>query len=274
MYLALNELIETIKKNVNRLQQGEMDIEEMESHLALIRELYERTVILKYKALEAIVPGRVEATAPVEEDITPVQEPVTYVETPKQTPVQEMVVEEKQEEAEIEFDLFGSAFAVEETRTVKEEVPQMPIVEETYEQENTYQQEEEIIAPIEEEYFVEEPTVFEDVQPVVRESYQEQVVSAFNTKLLEVNTELSKQFGVTPLETLIGSFGLNERLLYINELFGGSSDSFSDAIKALDNKSDLHAVSPLIMDYANNHLWDIDSSTVTEFMQKLCRRYA
>lgn len=280
MYLALNELIETIEKNITRLQQGEMEIEEIENHLSLVRELYERTVVLKYKALEAkatlkvvtvpnpVVEKSIEEVKPVVEVVAPIIEKPTFT---------------APEPEEVEFDLFGSVFseekevAVVEPEFIAEKVAHVeePIVEETLVEEEIEEEMEEPVSyfntPVIEEPIEEE--VYETVVETVTNSYQDQVVSAFSTKLKEVNTEMKGQFGFTSLNTLIGSFGLNERLLYINELFSGSSDAFSDAVKELDVKTSLSDVSPLIMNYANQYMWDIESPTVTEFMQKLCRRY-
>ena len=43
----------------------------------------------------------------------------------------------------------------------------------------------------------------------------------FYARFSKDNTDLAPQIGMTALNTLIGSFGLNERLQYINELFDG-----------------------------------------------------
>jgi hypothetical protein len=76
------------------------------------------------------------------------------------------------------------------------------------------------------------------------------------------------------LETLIGSFGLNERLQYINELFDGSSEGFSEAIKAIDHSLDMNQAIDAITGYAVEHHWDLESETVEDFIVKVKRRYA
>lgn len=291
MYLTLNELVEEIQKNIEALQAGRMELDEVEAHLDLVRELHERTIILKYKALEAkAVRKEVVEETPIVENVAPVVEQQEVKAPVVETPV----VEEKEEEPQ-GFDLFGSMFAVEETpeviqpvvEEIKEEAPVVtPIVEEVIEtvEEEIVLEEEPLMEEIEEEYIqeevapvIEETVVEEEVAPVVETPVVEasnKHLAAFAQRLKEVNAEVSNQFGFSPLNTLIGSFGLNERLLYINELFGGSSEAFSDAVKDLDSLHSLEQAGNKILSYADINMWDVESSTVTEFMQKLCRRYA
>ena len=90
----------------------------------------------------------------------------------------------------------------------------------------------------------------------------------------QIKSKMNSQLGYYTISSLIGSFGLNERLLYINELFDGSSESFSDAIKQLDAKTNLSDATIFTTELVNKFNWDIESETVEEFFQKLCRRYA
>jgi hypothetical protein len=77
-----------------------------------------------------------------------------------------------------------------------------------------------------------------------------------------------------PLETLIGSFTLNERLQFINELFDGSSDLFSSSIKRLDSQADRVSARALVAEFAIANAWDMDGEVVEDFMLKICSRYA
>jgi hypothetical protein len=73
---------------------------------------------------------------------------------------------------------------------------------------------------------------------------------------------------------LIGSFGLNERLQFINELFDGSSENFSNAIKTLDVQASSENARTKVAEFAVSNNWEVESETVVEFMQKIIRRYA
>jgi hypothetical protein len=100
------------------------------------------------------------------------------------------------------------------------------------------------------------------------------VDSETENKLKSIEKSLRINYSIVPLETLIGSFTLNERLQFINELFEGSSDSFSTAVKKLDALDGLDSARSVVADYASSNSWDLDSEIVEDFLVKICRRYA
>ncbi len=78
----------------------------------------------------------------------------------------------------------------------------------------------------------------------------------------------------TPLSSLAGSFGLNERILYINELFSKESDAFSETIQKLDGLSDWNSCVNELANLASGRNWDRDSDTTGEFIIHVKRKYA
>jgi hypothetical protein len=96
---------------------------------------------------------------------------------------------------------------------------------------------------------------------------------AFLDKFSKKDMSSYNQISSAKIVTLIGAFGLNERLQYINELFDGSSEDFSEAIKAIDNFSTLEEALMKASIYANQHNWENSSETVEEFVHKIKRRY-
>jgi hypothetical protein len=98
--------------------------------------------------------------------------------------------------------------------------------------------------------------------------------SETENKLKSIEKGLRINYSIVPLETLIGSFTLNERLQFINELFEGSSDSFSSAVKKLDALDGLDAARNVVADFASLNSWDLESEIVEDFLVKICRRYA
>lgn len=124
--------------------------------------------------------------------------------------------------------------------------------------------------PLKEEVF-QEP-VKEEVGEISSFSYSE--LAKFVTKYNLVDSNLATQFGVTKINSLVGSFGINERLQFINELFDGSSEDFSNAIKVLDTQSSSTNARTKLAEIAVSNNWESESDTVLEFMQKVIRRYA
>ena len=136
-----------------------------------------------------------------------------------------------------------------------------------------------------EETHIEEPQTaseFYDNEEVEEENQTQHVAandglasSIFVHKYNQVSSELAgSQFGLVKLDSLLGSFGLNERLQFINELFDGSSEGFSNAIKHLDKQPSFEQARSKVAEYAVENNWDVESETVVEFMQKIIRRYA
>ena len=88
-------------------------------------------------------------------------------------------------------------------------------------------------------------------------------------------SQMTDSFALSKLDTLIGSFGLNERLQFINELFEGSSEAFSEAVKMLDTRTGMDSAREKMAEFAQGNNWDnADPETVSDFVSKIKRRYA
>lgn len=276
-YLSQKELVKKIASNLDQLEAGVLDLLSIEAHADLVRELYERTIVLRYKAFEhhSSVPVTVSHT-PLAEEIVPVieaqelhEEMIVSDTTDTFEFSDEPIVEEK-EEAEIEFDFFSSP----EPEVIEEQKTEEPATD-FFPSETPDLLKNEEPEPIHEEQESDatEPDLISD-NSFVTEDLSSSETSAFVNKVFEIEREIRDQIGFNSLPSLIGSFGLNERLLYINELFDGSSESFSESIKHLDARANLSEAADYVENIAKKFNWDIESETVEEFIQKICRRYA
>ena len=121
-------------------------------------------------------------------------------------------------------------------------------------------------------------------EEVAVESHNEQVITEapadiqtsikFIQKFRETPLDMVVQLRMTKLDRLAGSFGLNERIQFINELFKGSGDDFSNAISELDSLTDIDNALMRTSVFSADFKWDIESNTVNDFVWKLKRRYA
>ena len=227
--------IQEVESLVIKLENGELNLEELTILEGLTRALHERSVILKYKAFEQkvnpeanVVDLSVEASKPVGKDL---KGQVT-------------------EEPTIEFSILSVDEAAEEEVALTEE------------------KSEEVTKPI-----VEEP-----IEPIVVELEEKNAVPNTERSFLDliqsVDNSINARFNDSKLETLVGAFSLNQKLRYINELFDGSSESFSYAIKSLDAKPTMDEAKEIISSLASEHEWDTEEESVIEFMAVLNRRYA
>ena len=67
--------------------------------------------------------------------------------------------------------------------------------------------------------------------------------------------ELSDRLSNAPVADLTKAFGLNDRLLTQNELFGGSKAVFDEAVKDLNNMSSFETAKGMLIDIATRNNW-------------------
>lgn len=243
---SFKKRIKTIEEFSGRLENGELSIDELVQFETLTRELYERTVILKYKAFENKVNPIVESPLNVEDELD-------YIENEVENEIEES-------EPTIDFSIFDAPEIIEEPAVeieLEEELVESTIPEVTQE-----------VAPeatLQKDIIVEAPAVEKQVSAQVQ-SFWEQLNMNSNS--------LSTQFEGAKIDTLVGAFGLNEKLRFINDLFDGSSESFSEAIKVLDTQSNLDTAKIKSSELAIKHGWDAEEESVVDFLMMVNRRYA
>jgi len=290
MKSKVNELVE----GVSKLENGTISLTELEITVDVARDLYEKLVVIRHKVYEQSileVPSydfslvEVDLSEPVSNTLVeennsidsnnthfPQEEVSTFSRN-------ELISEELNEEllfetepTEIEENAIESEAS--DSSNVSWEmdaiVPVVELIEEKQiENTNPF---EEVIASPSEQIFESAPTVPSDTN--VEESLSE-IKSEWEGKLRSMESQLTDSFALSKLDTLIGSFGLNERLQFINELFEGSSEAFSEAVKMLDTRTGMDSARQKMADFAQENNWgSADSETVSDFVAKIKRRYA
>ena len=246
--------IKTIEVLTKKLGSQKLSSEELEELVIASRDLYERSVILQYKAFEEKVFG-------VKEEVVETQkEEAIEILEPELTTESELEVEPLEETKEEElpafdFSLFEEPVNEEIEAELKEEEEEHISISHTISENNGV---------------IEEKTVIEEVKI----SHSPSDVEALAAKFAKEVKQAATGFQLPKIESLVGSFGLNERLQFINELFDGSSESFADAIKVIDNVSNHDEAFKQAANFAIQFNWEKDSETVTDFLTKIQRRYA
>lgn len=235
--------IDLIQKFIKQLNDGEMTLSDLNELEKATRELHERSVILRYTTMNKTM---------VEPEPAMVEETVA----------EEPPVEEKEEESGISFDFGG------EEETVEEEVA-FDLFEEK-ENDDVLETEE---GPKEVQSFDGDKEVEQEEVPQTTEETPTNSTSSFYDSV-DLKTAQSNTFSLGKLTSLIGSFGLNERLRFINELFDGDGDQFGEAIKQLDNRNDLSEAKETINYFAKNNEWESEDDCVVDFLLLIERRYA
>ncbi len=96
--------------------------------------------------------------------------------------------------------------------------------------------------------------------------------SLFNFKKI---AELSDKLGLQPIPDLTKAFSINDRLLYINDLFGKDQNAFVESVRLLDRFDELGEAKGLLLNLAEQYDWLQEERTETaqSFVQLVQRRY-
>lgn len=278
---SLAATLQAIKAAYAKLENGKLSQEEIETLVENSRELYDRAVILQYKSFEEKVFGvkeEVKLESPIEEKVEAVA-PVMVVE------IVESIVEDPNTHSTHSTHSTGSGTESSmdsepsDTEAELDETPafDFSLFDDTAEIVKNEELEDKAI-----EHISVTQTSSDDrglhEEKIVMEQVTVTPISAENQKFIErfskTDQQSASQIQMSKLDSLVGSFGLNERLQYINELFDGSSEVFADAIKAINTVSTIEEALIKASMYANQFHWDNDSETVEEFVIKIKRRYA
>ena len=276
----MKELVSAIENGLKKISKGNITLIELEETVASSRELYERLLIVRYKVYEnSILADKESEELEVVDKETEVKKEEETI--PDENKDIEIIFEEETndiaEDSIIRFDLFATpeieseveeevlpSTEAEEATFPNENAPSFNLIKEDLQEEAL---EKEIIAALKE---------IENTANDSAETSKEiaEDASSLFPKLMKIEKSIAQNYQVMTLETLIGSFTLNERLQFINELFDGSSDLFSSAIKRLDALDNRDSARAVISEYAAENNWDLDGEVVEDFMLKICSRYA
>jgi len=240
---------------VDQLALGKLSVDGLALLEKTTRELHERSIILKYKAFEntsSVMSSPIDSVEEtiIEKDIEPI------VEIEEEAPKVEL------EEQPFDFSLFNDENIEEEIKPTIEESSQ-PEINAT-----DFNSEPEVEVPA--------PAEVEIVEAEKAEEESEVIVNtvSFLDKFSSNDNSVASRFAEGKLDSLIGAFGLNQKLRFINELFDGSSEAFSDAIKTLDSQESLLSAKEKASKIAQEQSWDLEDECVGEFMVYIQRRYA
>ncbi|MDG1742563.1 MAG: hypothetical protein P8H43_08295 [Crocinitomicaceae bacterium] len=247
-----NSRVERLGELVAQLEAGKLNLDELIELESITRELHERSIILRYNAFKEKTS---ESDLIEEEEFEGIEVEVTIEELDQE----EVTTEEA---PSIDLSIFDT---IEEESNTSESAKKQETEGQSL-QENV----EEII---DDSSSIAEDSGTEDLifdETVTKAGTSE----SFLERLQLDDDSVASRFSAGKLETLIGAFGLNQRLRYINDLFDGSSEMFSEAIKMLDSQTALDVANEKAAQLAVQHSWDPEEEVVVEFMSFVNRRYA
>ncbi len=251
----MRELEELIAEIKNRKKYDQLEIEFLHTRAKALLSLME---LLENQGIKLPVENEVEEI-PVKEEIEPAQE---------HEPVEEEVVEEKEKELEKLGD-----------ENVKEEAKEVFVVEEEGEKEEKVvakeEDEKEVVVEVEgghvkeEEEIIEEDEEKEEVpKATIGEAFTSE--KSLNDMISEKQKNAQNTLSNRPVSSLKSSIGINDRFLFIRELFDGDGDLYTDTIKSLDK---MNSINEAVTFLKNNFKWK-KNETSLKFIDLVKRRFS
>lgn len=112
-----------------------------------------------------------------------------------------------------------------------------------------------------------------DNNVTIAEKFQEEKKTINDTIEKTEDNTLAAKLQKAPISDLVKAIGINDKFLFINELFGGNADEYNTAIKELNQIEKLH----LAFDYLDNlrkkHNWDESSTPCLKIYDLVRRKY-
>lgn len=287
-------LLKGIEQHFSQLNSGQLTLEELENLVGQTRELYERALILRFKTYEEKVFGEAKE---VLEETSSLQSEAMEPEATLENEIEHINKqhdEEKQElfsdEPILDFDLFDEEeikpIVLEESVTLHEHLTP---IEEAIAHDKTQIQDEsfevDLVESAPEMEIIEMDEIAEPAEtPSIKnenpiDSSQENNATKQETEevfkaILIQDDSMASRLMLSKLDTLIGSFGFNERFQTVQELFGGSNDDFNQALTVLDQLPNFDEAKKQLLFYIHLHKWDLSAQTTIDFIQKIQRRYS
>ena len=105
-------------------------------------------------------------------------------------------------------------------------------------------------------------------EPIYRPTLNDQFQKGEHSTLADLHAKQK----ITDIKKHIS---INQRFMFVNDLFGGSTAEFNQAVESLEKLDNYDtAMQFLIQNYQGKHQWDMDSEEVNEFIQILHKRYS
>ena len=262
--MRLKELSEELHTNINELLSGNMSPEQTQHLVELCSELYEKLIVLRFKAFtETITPAEkmqavLETSEPIKIDTTPSPTPIDLV---KQVNLIDAI---KEVEQVAEQDVTQGA----------EQGPAEGASQEEDEDEDEDNDEDIVFQLIPND----EPVAEMPVMTVVAEAPAREEVKpmvSLNDTFKENASQqatIAKKLEESPIADLKKNISLNQRFQFCKDLFKGNNQEYEVTLEKLNNTNRDEAMR-VIQTLKDKYSWNPDSMAVKDFTDLVTRRY-
>ena len=237
-YKNLKDLTKSLSNGINKLESGKLDSNELNSLLEDSRTLHERITVLQYLAFEKEV---------------------------KVKEVKKQKKEPKKQQGSFELN-FGTQEIIEDTSVENGHESKTDELDE-----DTPLNQTNLLDAIEEH--VEDVDAEEDNKYVVEKTNLDNSTSINDTFASGApNKTVADKLSRQPIKDLKSAIGLNQKFLFMNDLFEGENEIFNNAINKINSFNTLPEAIAFIESELSS-AWDKENSSVLNFMDLVERRF-
>ena len=261
--MGLKELSDDLHNNINELLAGKMSPEQTQHLVELCSELYEKLIVLRFKAFtETITPAEkmqavLETSEPIKIDTTPVS-------TPPELANQVNLID-----------------AIKEVEQVAEQDPAEDFAQDASQEEDEDEdnEDEEIVFQLipNDEPIAETPVMTVVTEAPVEEAPKGEVkpmVSLNDTFKENANQQASiaKKLEGSPISDLKKNISLNQRFQFCKDLFKGNNQEYEVTLEKLNNTNRDEAMR-ILQTLRDKYSWNPESMAAKDFTDLVNRRY-
>ncbi len=275
--MGLKELSDDLHNNINELLSGNMTPAQTQHLVELCSELYEKLIVLRFKAFtETITPAEkmqavLETSEPIKIDTTPVSTPpelanqVNLIDAIKE--VEQDVSQDSSKDANASQDAMQDS-----TKDVAQDASQEEEVEDEGDDEEIVFQ----LIP-NDEPIAETPVMTVVTEAPVEEAPKGEVkpmVSLNDTFKENANQQASiaKKLEGSPISDLKKNISLNQRFQFCKDLFKGNNQEYEVTLEKLNNTNRDEAMR-ILQTLRDKYSWNPESMAAKDFTDLVNRRY-
>jgi len=207
----------------------------------------------------------------IQEDVAEIKEEIEVV---AEIPA-EIVAEIPTEIVEIKEEIIAEPIAETVVEPIVSEIEETPLLNiETVVEETVFEQKEEVVF---EDNYDDEPPVQNSIPDIF--SSLQTIVDRYKTpdstlnEAMAISNSSTVNTAVKQVRDLKSSIGINEKFLFINELFKGNMKEYTDTIVALSDTETLESVHEILAPLKSRYGWRDDSDAYATLIDFLQRRF-
>lgn len=283
--MRLKELSEELHTNINELLSGNMTPAQTQHLVELCSELYEKLIVLRFKAFtETITPAEkmqavLETSEPIKIDTTPVSTPpelanqVNLIDAIKE--VEQVAEQDPAEDANAMQDSTKDANASQDAMQDSSK----DVAQDASQEEDEDNEDEEIVFQL---IPNEEPVAETPVMTVVTEAPVEEAPKGEVKPMVSLNdtfkenanqqASIAKKLEGSPISDLKKNISLNQRFQFCKDLFKGNNQEYEVTLEKLNNTNRDEAMR-ILQTLRDKYSWNPESMAAKDFTDLVNRRY-